>query len=76
MIASFEGFGYREIKLATNLLNAYCANPEIIDTDYIQIVFDESLGDVFIADDQGNLYSCEYDKAIGEFKLIKDSDDQ
>lgn len=47
-------FGYREKKIAAELLTAYCENPEILG-DGVKIEFNPNSGNVFLVDENFNV---------------------
>ena len=49
--AKFEGFGYREIQLASKLLDAYVKEPDVLEGDYISVGFNANSGYVFLSNE-------------------------
>jgi hypothetical protein len=54
--ADFSGFGYREIRMASELLNAYLESPSEIQLDNVKVGFNPQSAAVFLYDDEYNTY--------------------
>lgn len=60
--SDLSNFGYREIREAINLLNAYLENPTIILEDGLKICFNTHSGYVFLSDEEYNVYMVNNNK--------------
>lgn len=54
--ASFEGFGYREMAMAAELLEAYSNSPaEFLDQETLKVCLNKNSGYVFLSDGEYNV---------------------
>ena len=50
-----SAFGFRELRMAAELLTAYCATPPDFLTDGVQVMFNTHSGCVFLTDEDFNV---------------------